>query len=302
MLALSSALGIALLLLFLPAAFRPGGGKQSGLHDRIEVEQQAQFRSSFEGNRRQLPGLDRLRSNPELVQRLSRYVGLDSRQIKARLERLRWDATLEEVLLAKLVCAGFLAASLLYLHTMIRTGQEVGMIQLLPVIAAAAAFLFPTQLIEWADKRAKQEIQQQIPIFFGIVQALVEAGMPVHSAVKATARRYPSRLGKELAWLEVEEKQYGNWRKALEAMAYRWEIEGLITIALEINEAMTKGVSIARLLAEQVEEQLKQQEDEAAATMNRLQVRLLPLLIVFMGLPLMFLVMGPAFIGIGKSL
>jgi tight adherence protein C len=300
-LALPIALGVALLLFFLPAAFRTGG-TQSDLHRRIEVEQHDRFQSSFERERRKLPGLERLQRDPSLADKLSRYVGLDQNQVAGSLGRLRLEITLEEILLVKLFGGCLMVASLVYLYTVLRTGQGIAYGQLLPVIVALAAFLLPTQLLEWADNRAKREMQRQIPVFFSIVQALVEAGMPVHSAVKATARRYPTRLGKELAWLEVEEKRYGNWRKALEAMAYRWEVDGLVAIALEINEALTKGVSISKLLADQVEEQVKQQEDEAAASVNRLQVRLLPLLIVFMGVPLMFLVMGPAFMGIGERL
>lgn len=302
MLIIAIGLGIAILFISLPASFRSSGIRPNGLHDRIEVEQYSRFQSSFERKKRRLPGLSQLQRNSLITEKLSRYMGFDRQQAAARLARLRWEISIEELLLAKLCGACLLVASLVYLYTVLLSGKGVAYGQLLPLIAALAAFLLPTYLLEWADKRAKQEIQQQIPVFFGIVQALVEAGMPIHSAVKATARRHPTRLGRELAWLEVEEKRYGNWRKALEDMAYRWEVDGLVAIALEINEALTKGISISRLLADQVEEQLRQQESEAEAKINRLQVRLLPLLIVFMGIPLMFLVMGPAFMGIGEKL
>lgn len=126
--------------------------------------------------------------------------------------------------------------------------------------------------------------------------------MPIQAAVKQTARRFDARLGHELARLEVEEKRYGTWRKALEEFAFRWEVDALTAIALEINEAISKGVSIANMLAVQVEEQVRQQEDEASAHMNRLNIRLLPFVILLMGVPLFFLVMGPALMGIGDRL
>lgn len=126
--------------------------------------------------------------------------------------------------------------------------------------------------------------------------------MPLQGAVKQTARRFNARLGQELAKLEVAEKRHGSWRKALEELAFRWEVDTLTTIALEMNEAVTKGVSISQMLSVQIEEQVRQQEDEAAAHMNRLNIRLLPFVILFMGVPLLFLVMGPALMGIGERL
>ncbi|EAO7496446.1 pilus assembly protein TadC, partial [Salmonella enterica] len=156
--------------------------------------------------------------------------------------------------------------------------------------------------LEWADKRAKAEIQAQVPVFFSIVQSLVEAGMPLQSAVKQTARRFDARLGHELARLETEEKRYGTWRKALEEMAFRWEVDALTTITMEMNEAIRKGISISNMLAVQVEEQMRQQEDEASARMNRLNIRLLPFVIVLMGVPLLFLVMGPVLMGINERM
>ncbi|EAO9488613.1 pilus assembly protein TadC, partial [Salmonella enterica] len=63
-----------------------------------------------------------------------------------------------------------------------------------------------------------------------------------------------------------------------------------------------KGISISNMLAVQVEEQMRQQEDEASARMNRLNIRLLPFVIVLMGVPLLFLVMGPVLMGINERM
>jgi tight adherence protein C len=297
-------LGIAVFLLFLPACFVAGTGRNEHtvLVERIEIEQQDHYKASFMKKRPHWPGLSRLRHDQALAQRLSEYLGLDRRKLAASLTRLRWEISLEEIILARIAACCFLLAALVYAVLVVRTSGGIQMVQLTPVLLASLLFFLPTFLLESADKRAIEEIREQVPILFGIVLALVEAGLPIHTAIRSAARRYDGRLGRELALLEVEEKRYGNWRKALEEMAYRWEVDALVSIALEINGALTKGVSIAGPLATQVEELLKQQEDEAADRVNRLSVRLLPLLILFMGVPLLFLVIGPAFIGIGRAL
>lgn len=195
-----------------------------------------------------------------------------------------------------------IASSLLRLLVAIYTGQSLGMAVGMPLLISLLLYLFPTLLLESGDKRAKAKIQSQVPVFFSIVQSLVEAGMPLQAAVKQTAKRFDALLGHEMARLEMEEKRFGNWRKALEEMAYRWEVDALTTIAMEMNEAIRKGVSISNMLAVQVEEQLRLQEDEASAHMNRLNIRLLPFVIVLMGLPLLFLVMGPVMMGISQQM
>ncbi|HZG16178.1 MAG TPA: type II secretion system F family protein [Candidatus Bathyarchaeia archaeon] len=287
----------AVLLYLYPSFLSVKNNGQAALFGRIEVEQQGHYQLAFQKKERNWPGLKKLQQDSALSKKLASYVGMDLVKTAEMLQRLRWSISVEELLLAKLVGGIVLFLALALSMVIIHSDGGLGVKQLSPVGIAVVLFLLPTWLIESADKQAKEEIRQQVPLFFGIVQALVEAGLPVHTAVRSSARRFGGRLGQELMQLEVEEKRYGNWRKALEEMAYRWEIESLVSIVLEINGAMTKGVSIAAALATQVEELLKQQEDEAADRMNRMSVRLLPLLIVFMGVPLLFLVLGPAFIG-----
>jgi len=287
----------AILLYLYPSFLSAKNNGQTALFGRIEVEQQGYYQHAFQKKERNWPGLKKLQQDAALSKKLAAYVGMDLVKTAEMLQRLRWSISVEELLLAKLVGGIVLFLALALSMGIIHSDGGLGVKQLSPVGIAVVLFLLPTWLIESADKQAKEEIRQQVPIFFGIVQALVEAGLPIHTAVRSSARRFGGRLGQELVQLEVEEKRYGNWRKALEEMAYRWEIESLVSIVLEINGAMTKGVSIAAALATQVEELLKQQEDEAADRMNRMSVRLLPLLIVFMGVPLLFLVLGPAFIG-----
>jgi tight adherence protein C len=290
--------GLAVFLGGLPGCFSPLKADVSSLHERIDTEQQSLLDLSFQQKRR----VWTWEKNETFMQRLCQWTGVDRKKAKDVLFRLRWNISLAEVLLAKMAGATLLLAALCFLLFQLCSGQEIRIRGIVPVLLALIVFLLPSILLDWADKRVKSEIREQVPIFFGIVQALVEAGMPIQSAVKNTARRFNGRLGWELARLEVEEKRFGNWRKALEEMAYRWEVDALISIAMEINEAITKGVSIAGMLAAQVEEQLRQQEDEASANMNRLHIRLLPFVILLMGVPLLFLVMGPAFMGMKDNL
>lgn len=300
--AVSAIIGIAVLLYVIPSCLSARNHQHKALFGRIEVEQQGHYHATFQKKQRKWPGIRRLQQDEGLARQLSAYVGLDQEKTVEILMRLRWSVTMEEILLAKLAGGVALVLALGISTVLVRSNGGLGAGQLSPVAIALLFFLLPTWILDKADKQAKEEMRRQVPIFFGIVQALVEAGLPVHTAVRSTARRFDGRLGQELAQLEVEEKRYGNWRKALEEMAYRWEIESLVSIVLEINGAMTKGVSIAAALATQVEELLKQQEDEAADRMNRMSVRLLPLLILFMGVPLLFLVLGPAFIGMRQAL
>jgi tight adherence protein C len=302
MLLVCGAVGLALFLFLLPACLGVPRTNMSSLQGRIDVEREELINRAFHTKPSRLKVVGRLEKNETLQTMLCRWTGTDMAGTERILSRIHWNVTLPEVLLAKATGGVLLLGSIGYLVVRLYSGQEISSVTLAVSLFALAVFLFPTLLLEWADKRVKGEIREQVPIFFSIVQALVEAGMPIQAAVKNTARRFDARLGWELARLEVEEKRCGNWRKALEEMAYRWEVDALISIALEINEAVSKGVSVGGILAAQVEEQLRQQEDEASAYMNRLSIRLLPFVILLMGVPLLFLVMGPAFMSMKMQL
>ncbi len=296
--------GAIALLFCLPSCTQTMRVKRRGLFERIEREQDDRFRQAFRSQPRQwpLPGVGWIRQSIRLTETWARWLGVERQKTAASLQRLRWEVSVEEVVAAKLIGACLLVLAVGWVLLAKGAAEPAGTARWLPVLAAGAVFLLPTKWIEWADERAKEEIRRQIPVFFGIVQVLVESGMPVHTAMREAAKRFEGRLGTEIARLETEQKQFGNWRKALEEMAFRWDVDALVAIVAEIANALTKGTSIARSLAVQVEEQLRQQEDEASAYVNRLTVRLLPLLIVFMGVPLLFLILGPSFLGIKQRL
>lgn len=272
--------------------------QSDSLMDRFDQE----LDQTFERGKSRLRLVRILEKNERLMQRACEWTGVDRKKTEQMLLRLRWRVSLVEIVLFRGVAMVLIASSLLRLLVAIYTGQSLGMAVGMPLLISLLLYLFPTLLLESGDKRAKAKIQSQVPVFFSIVQSLVEAGMPLQAAVKQTAKRFDALLGHEMARLEMEEKRFGNWRKALEEMAYRWEVDALTTIAMEMNEAIRKGVSISNMLAVQVEEQLRLQEDEASAHMNRLNIRLLPFVIVLMGLPLLFLVMGPVMMGISQQM
>ncbi|MGG1662947.1 type II secretion system F family protein [Brevibacillus sp. NRS-1366] len=294
--------GIALFLYGLPACLGRGGEVDGTLLGRIDQEQQAQIEQSFQRGQTRWTVIRLLEKNKYLMNRLCVWTGIDRQKTGEILTRLGWNVSLSEIILLKGISMVFIVSALLYLVVNVYVEQSLRMANGLPLIGSMLLYLLPTRLLDWGDKRVKAQIREQVPVFFSIVQSLVEAGMPIQAAVKETARRFDARLGHELTRLEVEEKRYGTWRKALEELAFRWEVDALTTIALEMNEAISKGVSIAQMLAVQVEEQMRQQEDEASTHMNRLNIRLLPFVILLMGVPLLFLVMGPALIGIGDRL
>ncbi|TQR29239.1 type II secretion system F family protein [Brevibacillus brevis] len=301
-LVLSILVSVAIFLYGLPSCVSKGEPISATLLGRIDSVKQAKLEQSFQQGRKRWTLVRSLEKNQVLLQHFYKWTGVDKKKTEETLARLGIDISLTEIVLFRLISMCFIVSSLFSLSISMIHGEKIGMVTGLPLTISLFLYLLPNMLLDRVDKRAKAEIREQVPIFFSIVQSLVEAGMPLQQAVKQTARRFDARLGRELASLEMGEKRHGNWRKALEELAFRWEVDSLTTIALEMNEAMKKGVSISQMLSVQVEEQVRQQEDEAATHMNRLNIRLLPFVILLMGLPLLFLVMGPAFIGIGESL
>lgn len=241
-------------------------------------------------------------TTPKRFDDLARGLGFDLFRVKKQLQRLRWKTKVEEWFILKALGALFLGCAVILLGYQYLRDGEIDIFHKIGLILSLLLYFSPNLIIDWYDKRAQREIEVQIPIFFSIVLALVEAGMPVHVAMSRAASRYPKRLGQEIARLELEQKRYGNWRKALEELALCWELASFLSIVTDIQEALTKGTNISHLLRMHIEEQLRKEEDQMTDEVNRMSVRLLPLVVLFMGVPLMFLVLGPSLIGIKNQL
>ncbi len=275
-------------------------GEKTNLFTRFMVEEQKEKKEKrlFSRDQRIILWM----TEPKRLDAFARRLGFDLLRVDRQLQRLRWKTKVEEWFVLKALGALFLGCAVFLLGYRYLRDGEVDIFQKIGLILSLLLYFSPNLIINWYDKRAQREIEVQIPIFFSIVLALVEAGMPVHSAMSKAASRYPKRLGQEIARLEVEQKRYGNWRKALEELALRWELASFLSIVTDIQEAVTKGTSIAHLLRMHIEEQLRREEDQMTNEVNRMSVRLLPLVVLFMGVPLMFLVLGPSFIGIKNQL
>lgn len=287
--------------MFLPSSFLVISQQKNDLFSRIQIEHQQQLQASFRLGDSKWKLANWLK-DPVRMKKIAQTIGFDQQKISLCLVRLGWNITVQDLLLAKLIGCVCLLLSTSYTVISFLAGSHIGYGHVSLIAFCVLLFLFPTQLVETADKKAKKEMKEQTPLFFGIVLSLLEAGMPIHSAIRATAKRFSGRLGQELMSLETTERSYGNWRIALEELAFRWDVDELLTIVSDITQSLTKGTTVVNMLALHIEEQIKQQEDEATEYMNRISVRFIPFVIVFMGVPLLFLVMGPSFKGILEQL
>ncbi|MGG0756426.1 type II secretion system F family protein [Brevibacillus laterosporus] len=296
----SISIGILVIIIASPFFYVVNMGEKTNLFTRFMVEEQKEKKEKrlFSRDQRIILWM----TEPKRLDAFARRLGFDLLRVDRQLQRLRWKTKVEEWFVLKALGALFLGCAVFLLGYRYLRDGEVDIFQKIGLILSLLLYFSPNLIINWYDKRAQREIEVQIPIFFSIVLALVEAGMPVHSAMSKAASRYPKRLGQEIARLEVEQKRYGNWRKALEELALRWELASFLSIVTDIQEAVTKGTSIAHLLRMHIEEQLRREEDQMTNEVNRMSVRLLPLVVLFMGVPLMFLVLGPSFIGIKNQL
>ncbi|MED1786918.1 type II secretion system F family protein [Brevibacillus laterosporus] len=296
----SISIGILVIMIASPFFYVVNMGEKTNLFTRFMVEEQKEKKEKrlFSRDQRIILWM----TEPKRLDAFARRLGFDLLRVDRQLQRLRWKTKVEEWFVLKALGALFLGCAVFLLGYRYLRDGEVDIFQKIGLILSLLLYFSPNLIINWYDKRAQREIEVQIPIFFSIVLALVEAGMPVHSAMSKAASRYPKRLGQEIARLEVEQKRYGNWRKALEELALRWELASFLSIVTDIREAVTKGTSIAHLLRMHIEEQLRREEDQMTNEVNRMSVRLLPLVVLFMGVPLMFLVLGPSFIGIKNQL
>ncbi|MCK9906438.1 hypothetical protein MXD63_41420, partial [Frankia sp. Cpl3] len=120
----------------MPACLTVKGGNPSALFGRIEIEQHARFQIAFAPAKRNWPGLHLLQANQGLARRLSRLMGLDRSKTATILSRLRWNLSIEEILLAKLLPVICLLVSGGFTLYQMRVGKSVAILELAPTLFA----------------------------------------------------------------------------------------------------------------------------------------------------------------------
>lgn len=204
----------------------------------------------------------------------------------------------EQFMALKLVAAGIVAVVVGGLLT-----ASAGISGLLMSIAfGAGAYLAPDFWLSGAISKRQKEIERDLLGFSDTLALATEAGLPLTMAIRRVSEYYPGEMARGFL-RAIEEINLGRPEKeVLLEFGERMGSEELKTLTAAIAQAQELGVSISSVLRGQAEQIRKLRQLKAQEIAQKASIKLLGPVIVFMFLPLLVLLMGPAVINLGKSL
>ncbi len=194
-----------------------------------------------------------------------------------------------------LILYGFLGATA-------AAGQEA---QFSLVVLAALGYYLPNVLLALAIRSRQRELREALPDAVDLMTVCVEAGLALDAALTRAGEEMNLRspaLADELNLVTLELRVGLTREGALHNLALRTGVDDITTFVTMLLQSERFGTSVAdslRILSETMRDHRRQRAEERAA---QIPVKLLFPLIFFI-FPALFLVLiGPAVIGISRTL
>lgn len=169
---------------------------------------------------------------------------------------------------------------------------------LFTAIGAAVGFFVPDVLLYNAGTKRQQLIRKSLPDALDMLTVCVEAGLGFDAAIAQVARKTEGPVAAEFARV-LQEMQFGMSRvEALRAMVGRATASDLRTFVSALVQAAELGIPIAAVLREQAREMRLKRRQRAEEQAQKVPVKILIPLILFL-LPALFIViLGPGVLNI----
>jgi tight adherence protein C len=169
-------------------------------------------------------------------------------------------------------------------------------------VGAAAGFFIPDLLVYNAGVKRQQLIRKALPDALDLLTVCVEAGLGFDAAVAQVARNTKGPVAEEFARV-LQEMQFGMSRvQALRAMVNRATAPDLRTFVSALVQAAELGIPIADVLREQAREMRTKRRQRAEEQAQKVPVKILVPLILFIMPALFIVILGPGVINIYHTL
>ncbi|HEX6076969.1 MAG TPA: type II secretion system F family protein [Micromonosporaceae bacterium] len=175
------------------------------------------------------------------------------------------------------------------------TGSVPGLV-IGAVIGGLAGFFLPDLLVLNAGLRRQEKIRRTLADVLDMLTVSVEAGLGFDAALAQVARNARGPLGGETARV-LQEMQIGKSRvEALRSMAQRTSVLELRTFTASVAQATELGIPVAQVLREQSREMRVRRRLRAEEKAQKVPVKILFPLILFIFPALFIVLLGPALI------
>ncbi|MBI3873212.1 MAG: type II secretion system F family protein [candidate division Zixibacteria bacterium] len=176
---------------------------------------------------------------------------------------------------------------------------------LLPAGAALGGFALPYWIVHGRVTKRRENIRRSIPNVLDLIIVCVEAGLSLNAAIQRIAKEmrhtYPE-LASELSILNQEFFLGVGRAEAFRNLALRTGVDELRSLATVLMQSDRLGTSIAEVLRVQAEILRTKRRQRAMEDAQKMPIKLLFPLILFIFPALLVVILGPAAITLYRSL
>jgi tight adherence protein C len=173
------------------------------------------------------------------------------------------------------------------------------------LLLAAIGYYLPNLVLGMVMSARQRELREALPDAVDLMTICVEAGLALDAALIRAGDEMSLRspaLADELNLVALELRVGSTRENALRNLALRTGVEDIATFVTMLLQSERFGTSVTesmRILADTMREHRRQRAEEAAA---KIPVKLLFPLVFFIFPALFLVIIGPALIGIARSL
>lgn len=171
----------------------------------------------------------------------------------------------------------------------------------LGIILYIVGGIIPQRYINGKIKERKNEIIKTLPDFLDLLRSITESGLAIQEALKQVIVRLDGPLAEEFQKVMIESKTNGQWRYAMENMAFRNNIDSLSDIVSDILVSCDRGTPISEVLEKESIMMRKIKNSRSQEKAKKMSIKLIIPMAIFNFMPLMFLMIAPMIMEMSKD-
>ncbi|MFE8700949.1 type II secretion system F family protein [Cytobacillus sp. FJAT-54145] len=273
------------------------GVRKMKRHEWLEVVKPAEHRPQDDATTHRFYGMvePHIEQNRQLYDTVVGALGIDVEKLARKMERGNWKPMKPQELVGLRV-AGLVIGILVTILVLVLFRDPLFMLG--AGVAVMIAFVYPEiKLKEMITKRQK-EIQKNLPDFLDLMVVLLDVGADPQSAILQVSNSFKDATGHEFRKAAIDSQfNGGQFMLALERMAERMDVEDLSELVSAMGIAQEKGTPLSGILREQVKRIRYRQQQDYKERAQKLGTKMLPILLFFILVPLMLILLTPAFLG-----
>lgn len=242
----------------------------------------------------------RFDKRPDLFNRLIKLFGIDLDKIEQKIIEAKMEKQITKEEIASMKIFGT-AGAILFIFLGLTFSNYIFF--MIGTFCYLLGGFVPIAMLDNKIKKRREDIERELPDFLDLLRSVMEAGLVIQEALIKVTDRMSTPLAEEFKMVMAETKASGGqWRRAMENMAFRNNIDALSDVVADILIAYEKGTSITDTLAKEANAIRQLRNFRCQEKAKKLSITLLMPMAIFSFLPLLVLLLSPVLMQLAQQM